>query len=117
MRRQDVFEHYQSTDIFVLPSTGEPAAVSHLEAMAFAIPALCSTGNGTASYIANGQTGFVFKNKDEDDLELKLRQLLDDRQAIREMGKKAYEHVQAEFQFDHYYQGIAEIMEKIDCRN
>lgn len=117
LKRQDVFELYKAADIFVLPSTGEPAAVSHLEAMAFAVPAVCSTGNGTASYIVHGQTGFVFKDKDADDLEVKLRQLLSDRKAIREMGKKAYEHVQEEFQFENYYQGIAEIIEKINQRN
>lgn len=113
LKRQDVFELYKTADIFVLPSTGEPAAVSHLEAMAFSVPAVCSTGNGTASYIVDGQTGFVFNDKDSDDLEFKLRQLLGDREVIREMGRKAYEHVQNEFQFEQYYQGIMKIMENV----
>ncbi len=113
LSRKEVFELYKKSDVFVLPSTGEPAAVSHLEAMAFAVPAVCSTGNGTANYIVNGQTGFVFNDNDADDLELKLRQLLKDKNIIPEMGKKAYEHVKNKFQFEQYFRGIKEIMDKI----
>ena len=35
-------ELYASADLFVLPSTREPASVSQLEAMSFSVPAICS---------------------------------------------------------------------------
>lgn len=113
LSRSQVFDLYKRSDVFVLPSTGEPAAVSHLEAMSFSIPAICSTGNGTANYVVDGKTGFIFKDKDVADLEAKLRQLLMDRSRIVEMGKNAFEHVQEQFQFTDYYKGIVEIVEKI----
>lgn len=114
LSRDKVFDLYRKTDVFVLPSTGEPAAVSHLEAMAFSIPAVCSTGNGTASYILSEKTGFVFEDQNADDLELKLRQLLKNRDKIKKMGSEAYRHVQNQFQFAYYYEGISEILGKIN---
>lgn len=117
LNRNEIFELYKNADVFVLPSTGEPAAVSHLEAMSFCVPSVCSTGNGTANYIINGKTGFVFKDRDAKDLESKLRIILSDRNRIVEMGKEAYEHVRNQFQFINYYRNIVEIVEKIKSKN
>ncbi|MCH5250257.1 MAG: glycosyltransferase family 4 protein [Lachnospiraceae bacterium] len=112
LRRENVFELYGTSDVFVLPSTDEPAAVSHLEAMAFALPAVCSTGNGTASYIVNGETGYIFKDNDKDDLEDKLQRLICSRDNIVKMGAASYMHVKNNFQFDNYYSQILKILER-----
>lgn len=94
---------YRMSDIYVLPSTSEPAAVSHLEAMSYSIPAICSTGNATASYIQNGISGYIFIDNDEEDLYNKLDKALSDRKIIVEMGKNAYKNVCDNYQFKNYY--------------
>lgn len=110
--RAHVFELYGTSDVFVLPSTDEPAAVSHLEAMAFSVPAVCSTGNGTASYIVDGETGYIFKDNDRDDLVEKLQRLICSRDNIVKMGAASYMHVKHNFQFDNYYNQILKILER-----
>ena len=114
--RQQVFELYRNADVFVLPSTDEPAAISHLEAMAFSVPAICSTGNGTADYIIEDQTGYIFEDKDEEDLFFKLEQLVKNREKIVRFGWNAYEHVKKDFSFQSYYKKVMEIYDEISKR-
>ncbi len=106
LSRQDVDAQYKKTDVFVLASTGEPAAISPIEAMSYSIPSICSTGNGTADYIVDGSTGYVFKDKDEDDLYNKLDELLSDRQKLVKMGTAAYERVRDYCSFEKYYDAV-----------
>ena len=47
-----------------LPSSDEPAAVSHLEAMSHSLPVICSDSNGTRCYIRQGENGYVFRTGD-----------------------------------------------------
>lgn len=107
--RKEVFEIYKEADVFVLPSTGEPAAVTPLEAMAFSIPAISGSDNGTASYIEVGKTGYVFEDNNADDLKAKLEQIICNRDHLMKMGAAAYQHVKDDFQFDNYYKQIEKI--------
>ena len=112
LSKDQVRELYEKTDIFVIPSTGEPGAVSHLEAMAFSIPAISGSDNGTADYIIPGQTGYIVKDNDLADLTDKLRRLLHDHDELKRMGCNAYEHVKNDFHFDQYYQSVIKVMER-----
>ena len=86
----DVQMHYSKHDVFVLPSRDEPAAISHLEAMAYSLPVVCSDSNGTRCYIRPGENGFVFRTNDLDDLEACLDRIMSDRKRLVEMGGRSY---------------------------
>ena len=53
---------YKISDLFILPSTMEPAAISVLEAMSFGLPVIVSDDCGTSCYIKKNFTGRIFKN-------------------------------------------------------
>lgn len=110
--RQAVFEEYKKADVYVVPSTAEPASITVIESMAFSIPAISGSDNGTASYIDYGNTGYVFEDNDKDDLRDKLEAIVKDRERLVEMGKAAYRHVEENFQFRNYLKPVSEIMEK-----
>ncbi len=112
LTKEEVNREYRKTDLFVIPSTGEPGAVSHLEAMAFSVPAIGGSDNGTASYIIPGETGYVFRDRSVEDLAEKIELVIGNREGLKEMGRKAYEHVAREFQFDRYYNSVIRILEK-----
>jgi len=99
--------------VYILPSFDEPAAVSHLEAMAHGLPAICSDSNGTKYYLEEGETGYVFRSKDSDDLTEKLRRVIRDRDELVRMGKRSYELVKSDLDPEIYHNRLLEIVESI----
>lgn len=102
---------YQSSDLYVLPSTGEPAAYSILEAMANSVAAVCSTGNGTASYIEPGITGNIFEDNDENSLVTIMYECVQNREKLIELGKNAYTSICNNYVFNNYYCALNKIKE------
>lgn len=102
---------YQSSDLYVLPSTGEPAAYSILEAMANCVPAICSTGNGTASYIKPGITGDIFLDNSMESLYEKIIQCIQDREKLKILGNNAYFSIVKNYTFNNYYNNLIKIPE------
>ena len=111
---KEISEQYSKADVYVVPSTGEPASITVIEAMAFSVPAISGTDNGTASYIDYGKTGYVFEDNDKKDLEDKLEKIICDRENLMKMGAAGYDHVREHFQFRNYYGRIEEILKKMD---
>lgn len=111
--RKNMDAEYATADVYVIPSTKEPATVSQLEAMSFSLPVICSDANGAACYVEDGVTGYQFRDCDSEDLQKKLELLLADRQKIREMGAAGYRAAAEKYTFQRYYDGIMEILEKI----
>lgn len=114
LKKEDVAREYRKADVYVLPSTGEPAAVTPLEAMAYSVPAICGTGNGTAGYIDSGRTGYIFRDNDRKDLRDKLETIICDREKLVRMGAAAYGHVKENFQFSNYYEQIEKILHEME---
>lgn len=110
--RQSIYSEYEKADVYVVPSTGEPASITVIEAMAFSIPAISGSDNGTASYIDIGRNGYVFEDKNKSDLKAKLEQLVSDKEMIMKMGADGYRHVLECFQFQNYYAQIQKILDK-----
>ena len=84
---------YAAHDLFVLPSQGEPAAVSPVEAMAHSLPVICSDSNGTACYIRQGRNGFIFRSGDVHHLARCITQAIEDRGQLSRMGAESYQQV------------------------
>ena len=102
-------EKYSKADLYVIPSTGEPASITVIEGMAFSIPVISGSDNGSANYIVEGKTGYVFQDCDQGDLEEKMDLILRDKDNLKEMGKAAYAHVKENFQFNRYFGVVEEI--------
>ena len=110
LNKKRVMDEYANADLYVIPSTGEPASITVIEGMAFSIPVISGSDNGSANYIENGKTGYVFEDCDQRDLEEKIELIIQDKNNMMEMGKAAYEHVKKNFQFDRYYGVVEEIL-------
>lgn len=109
LNKKRVMEEYAKADLYVIPSTGEPASITVIEGMAFSIPVISGSDNGSANYIVEGKTGYVFEDCDQKDLEEKMDLILRDKERLKEMGKAAYAHVKKNFQFDRYFRVVEEI--------
>ena len=110
LSKKQVEEEYRMADIFVIPSTKEPASISQLEAMAFSLPVICSDTNGTACYVEDGKNGYRFKDNNSADLKAKIEEIVSDETKLRRMGKASYCMVEEKYDFMRYYNSIFDIM-------
>lgn len=112
LNRTELAREYKKADVYVVPSTQEPASITVIEAMAFSVPAISGSDNGTASYIDYGKTGYVFEDNNKEDLKDKLERIISDKENLIKMGAAGYRHVRENFQFQNYYARIEEIQER-----
>lgn len=103
---------YENADLFVLPSTGEFASVSQLEAMSYSLPVIVSDTNGTACYVENGENGYLFRDKDVADLEAKITDMLRDLDRLKQMGARSYELVQTKYAFSGYMDKLKQLSQE-----
>ncbi len=93
VRSQAMKSLYSEFDLFVLPSSDEPAAFSILEAMASGLPVICSDSNGTKCYVKEGENGLVFKSDDLGDLIRSIRKIISRPEVMPAMGAVSRELV------------------------
>lgn len=111
--RSEMEAEYLTADVYVIPSTREMASVSQLEAMSYSLPVICSDKNGTACYVEDGVTGYLFRDCDQADLEQKLFKMLSDKEEIRRMGEEGFRAIVDKYNFERYYDTIMRMREKI----
>lgn len=92
-------ELYSNAYLFVQPSESEGLSIALLEAMAHKTACLASDIRANLEVIgeAVGDTGFVFANRDVNDLSAKLRVALDNPEAVAAKANKGCERVKKEF--------------------
>lgn len=109
---KDMEKLYANADLFVLPSTREPASVSQLEAMAFSVPAICSDTNGTSCYIKEGINGYHFKDNSSEDLRKAIVKCISEPDRLKKMGENSFREIEEECKFDLYFEKIMQCMER-----
>jgi glycosyltransferase involved in cell wall biosynthesis len=91
-------ELYSNALMFIQSSEMEGLSISFLEAMAHGLPCLAS--DILANKEASQETAVYFKSKDVGDLQDKLKQLLDNKDKLVELGKKAQIRAEENFNWD-----------------
>jgi glycosyltransferase involved in cell wall biosynthesis len=96
--RENIPEVMRGFDIFVMPSRQEAFGLVAIEAMAMECPIVISSG-GSASEIVgeNEDYGLTMRPDDAFDLQQQLRYLLDNPMERVQMGQRAREHVQLNY--------------------
>ncbi len=112
LTRVQMENEYRKSDLFVIPSTKEPASISQLEAMSFSLPVICGDKNGTACYVKDGETGYLFKDNDRASLLRALKRMLEDKSKLMQMGENGYKKILNDCNYELYYRGIMECVEK-----
>ena len=115
--KRDMEREYLAADLYVIPSTLEMASVSQLEAMSYSLPVICSDTNGTACYVKEGVTGYLFRDCDEADLLSKLDAMLSDRERMLSMGAAGYRAVVEKYNFENYFDTVMGMREKLVQEN
>jgi len=96
---EDMSHYYRKNNLFVLPSSDEPASISILEALSYGLPVICSETCGTSEYIDEGINGLVFKDRDFLDLKKKLIKIVSKKNLCNQ--KNIYDNFK--YQGDYFY--------------
>lgn len=65
---EEVTDHYQLADVFVMPSKGEGFGIVYLEAMACGLPVIAGNKDGSTEALQFGKLGTLINPDDEDEL-------------------------------------------------
>jgi len=84
-----IVSYYQQSDVFCLPTLGEPFGKVLIEAMACGKPVVASNVGGPSEIVEDGQTGFLVPPADPHAISEKILELLKDEKLRRSMGRKA----------------------------
>lgn len=96
--RSDVPYLLQAVDGLVLPSRWEGLPNVVMEAMLARVPVVATDVGGTRELVANGETGFLVRPDDAEELALAMRSLMSlDATDRGELVTRAWEHVSTQF--------------------
>lgn len=93
--RNKLYELYKEIDVLVLASLDDPMPVVATENLMLSNICLCSDKTGTSYYIDDGINGFVFQSENVDELTMKIKYIIDNKEnldRIRKQGRKIYEN-------------------------
>ncbi|MBX4259979.1 glycosyltransferase [Clostridium estertheticum] len=86
---EKVPEYINMMDIVCLPSLSESFGVSAVEACACGRPIIATEVGGLKEIIINNYNGFVIKQKNSEDIELKLMKIIENEEQMKEFSKNA----------------------------
>ncbi|MCW8804224.1 MAG: glycosyltransferase family 4 protein [Ignavibacteriaceae bacterium] len=87
--RGDIPEILAAMDIFAFPSHSEAFGIALVEAMAMKKPSVCSNAEGVLDIAVDGETSYLFENKNATDLKAKLKSLIEFKEKRVEFGENA----------------------------
>lgn len=89
-----LFEEYSRATCFILPSRSEPWGLVVNESLAYGCPVVVSETCGCVpELVVDGQTGFVHKVDDVDDLASKMLRIVDDFSDIKKIAPMCITHM------------------------
>jgi glycosyltransferase involved in cell wall biosynthesis len=95
--RFDIARLLAASDVFALPSYGEPFGLVYLEAMAMKRPVAALNSGGTPEVVIDGETGLLSEYGNNDELAKNLLTLLQDPEMRARMGERGRERVEQNF--------------------
>lgn len=105
----DVRKTLAAMDIFVFPSHAEAFGLALAEAMAMELPTVCSNSDGVLDIAVDGETSFLFKNKNADDLTEKIEMLINSPEKRNLFGKNGRDRIINNFNLETQTDKVIEI--------
>jgi len=109
----EVADWMRSIDVFVLTSTVESFPNALLEAMACGCAPVGSAVGGVPELISHNSNGLLFESGNVSELVDRLTTLIQNREMLRELGRRACHTAQAQFSIEHHLRRIEGLYESL----
>ena len=107
--QQELHKYYASGSVFAICSIQEGMAQVQPQAMACALPVICTSNTGGEDIITDGVEGFVIPIRDVEAIKEKIQFLYDNPEICYEMGQAAKRKVQEGLTWDDYGKYIVDV--------
>lgn len=112
--QDEIWKFWEAIDIAVVPSTlPEPFGMVAIEAMSVKKPVIAANHGGLTEIVLHGETGYLFKPGDEQDLADYLQILSKDAGLRKTMGHKGYDRVNDEFSLSKHVSKFEKIFDDL----
>jgi len=98
--RADTPDILNAMDIFVFPSHNEAFGIALTEAMAMGKPSVCADADGILDIAVDGETSYLFKNKNPEDLLEKIGRLIISKDQRLKFGEAARKRAAENFDLE-----------------
>jgi glycosyltransferase involved in cell wall biosynthesis len=109
----DPNEIYGGLDVLIVPSYQEAFGLTALEGSMCGLPVIASRVGGLPEIVDDGRTGFLFPVGNHRELAEKIRELKNNKELRRKMGKAARSRALAEFSLEAMTSKVDEILSRL----
>jgi glycogen synthase len=102
-----------AADVYAMPSRTDSFGIVYLEAWLYRTPVIGALAGGVPDVIADGEDGYLVPFGAEDQLAGRIRSLLDDREAARQMGEKGRAKVLGTMRFEQKYARLLKVYRQL----
>ncbi len=113
MSREEILDIYYNSSMLVSTSRDDPMPVVLTEGMMFSKPCICSSHTGTASLIEDGENGYVFKSENARELAERIIYIIEHREILDKMGKKARKTYEENFMYETFTKKLIKEVHKL----
>ena len=110
--RDEIKMILSETDVLICPSREDPMPTVAAEAMRQSTMCLVSDATGTSEYIHHKEDGLVFENENVSQLALDIAWCVENKNALREMGKNARSIYENVFSVEVFERRLMEVIEE-----
>jgi glycosyltransferase involved in cell wall biosynthesis len=111
--REKIPEMYGLADIYVIPSLFEGTPITLLEAFYNGLPVIGSNTTGIDNLINHGENGLLFAKEHIQDLNAKIREIVEDKDLSDKLGRNAKNDYQKKYNYENVVNEYITIMKDI----
>ncbi|WP_279001804.1 glycosyltransferase family 4 protein [Thomasclavelia cocleata] len=105
----EVEDYLSKAEVFIMPSLGEGFNLSIVEALSLGLPCIVSKNTGVSDFIIDKENGLLFDIQNIDEITYCIQWILDNRDLLPEMSKKALQTAKI-LTWDNYYKNLSKII-------
>jgi glycosyltransferase involved in cell wall biosynthesis len=106
-RQDDLTHFYRASDLMVHAAERESFGLAIVEAMACGLPVVACAAAGPSETILQGKTGSLVNTNDFEGFVKAILHYIDDKEAAKQQGANARNHVVTNYSIEHYGKSLA----------